>query len=81
MRLPDARMRPLEATYLPWLDLRAYGVDDLAGPALARGLRLAPGQSFQPGLPGHARLNTATSPERLTAIIERLASAVTADTA
>jgi cystathionine beta-lyase len=75
-RLPDARMRPLEATYLPWLDLRAYGVDDLEAPALAHGLKLAPGQSFQPGLPGHARLNLATSPARLTAMVERLASAV-----
>ncbi len=32
--LPEARMRPLEATYLVWLDLRAYGHDDAAdGPA------------------------------------------------
>jgi cystathionine beta-lyase len=69
-------MRPLEATYLPWLDLRAYGVDDLEAPALAHGLKLAPGQNFQPGLPGHARLNLATSPARLTAMVERLASAV-----
>jgi cystathionine beta-lyase len=79
-RLPQARMRPLEATYLPWIDLRAYGVDDLAGPALAQGLRLAPGQSFQPGLPGHARLNLATSPERLTTIVDRLAASIQAPT-
>ena len=72
----QARMRPMEATYLPWLDLRAAGVDDLAGPALAHGLRLAPGQNFQPGLPGHARLNMATSADRLGAIVDRLASAV-----
>jgi cystathionine beta-lyase len=76
--LPDARMRPLEATYLPWLDLRAYGIDDLTAPALAAGLRLAPGQNFQPGLPGHTRLNIATSAERLTAIVDRLAAAVDA---
>jgi cystathionine beta-lyase len=78
-RLPLARMRPLEATYLPWLDLRAYGVDDLEQPALAHGLKLAAGQNFQPGLPGHARLNLATSPARLTAMVGRLASAVGAD--
>jgi cystathionine beta-lyase len=77
-RLPEARMRPMEATYLPWLDLRAYGIDDLSGPALAHGLRLAPGQNFQPGLGGHARLNIATSAERLTAIVDRLASALNA---
>jgi cystathionine beta-lyase len=75
-RLPDARMRPLEATYLPWLDLRAYGIEELREPALAAGLRLAPGQDFQPGLPGHARLNVATSAERLTAIVDRLAAAI-----
>ncbi len=74
--LPLARMRPLEATYLPWLDLRAYGIDDLTGPALAHGLKVVPGQDFQPGLPGHVRLNTATSAERLTAMVERLAAAV-----
>jgi cysteine-S-conjugate beta-lyase len=74
--LPLARMRPVEATYLPWLDLRAYGIDDLATPALAQGLRLAAGQSYQPGLPGHVRLNTATSAERLTTMVERLAAAV-----
>jgi cysteine-S-conjugate beta-lyase len=74
--LPLARMRPLEATYLPWLDLRAYGIDDLFEPALAQGLKVAAGQNYQPGLPGHVRLNTATSAERLTAMVERLAAAV-----
>lgn len=74
--LPLARMRPLEATYLPWLDLRAYGVDDLFEPALAQGLKVAAGQNYQPGLSGHVRLNTATSAERLTAMVERLAAAV-----
>ena len=54
-------MRPLEATYLAWLDLRAYGVDDPAAPALAHGVRWRPGGDYQPGLPGHVRLNIATS--------------------
>jgi cystathionine beta-lyase len=78
--LPLARMRPLEATYLPWLDLRAYGIDDVVEPALAHGLKPAAGQSYQPGLPGHVRLNTATSAVRLTAMVERLAAAVAAPT-
>ncbi len=52
--LPKARMRPLEATYLAWLDLRAYGVDDPAGDALAHGVKVAPGGDYQPG-PGRAR--------------------------
>jgi cystathionine beta-lyase len=70
--LPEARMRPLEATYLPWLDLRAYDVEDPATAALAQGVRLAPGGDYQPGLPGHVRMNIATSPDRLEEIIHRL---------
>jgi cystathionine beta-lyase len=49
-RLPLARMRPLEATYLPWLDLRAYGVPDPAAAAVRHGLQPATGSNFQPGL-------------------------------
>ena len=74
--LPEVRMRPLEATYLAWLDVRAYGHDDPAAVALERGrVRLGPGHDFAPGLTGHARLNLATSPERLTEIVRRLATA------
>jgi cystathionine beta-lyase len=76
--LPDARMRPLEGTYLAWIDLRAYDHDDPAAVALERGrVQVSPGQEFQPGLPGHIRLNIATSPERLTEIVRRLANALT----
>lgn len=75
--LPEARMRPLEATYLAWLDLRAYGVADPAAAALAHGVRLGPGADYQPGLDGHVRVNLATSPERLEAIVHRLATALT----
>jgi cystathionine beta-lyase len=35
------------------------------------------GHEFAPGLAGHVRLNVATSPERLTEIVRRLASAWT----
>ena len=77
--LPEARMRPLEATYLAWLDLRAYGHDDPAAVAAAAptgGVRLAPGHDYHPGLPGHVRLNLATSPARLTEIVRRLGAAL-----
>ena len=75
--LPEARMRPLEATYLAWLDLRAYGHDDPAAVALERGrVWVSEGDDYQPGLPGHIRLNIATSPERLAEIVTRLASAL-----
>ena len=76
--LPGARMRPLEATYLAWLDLRAYGAEDPAAVALEHGVRLAPGHDYHPDLPGHVRLNLATSAERLTRIVERTGRALTA---
>ena len=76
--LPDARMRPLEATYLAWLDLRAYGHDEPADVMLRKGrVCLQTGSHFHPGLHGHVRLNIATSPERLTEIVRRMATALT----
>ena len=76
--LPDARMRPLEATYLAWLDLRAYGHERPAGVIRRQGaVRVASGHHYHPGLPGHVRLNIATSPDRLTEIVRRMAGALT----
>lgn len=75
-RLPEARMRPLQATYLPWLDLRGYGYADPAARGLRHGVRVAPGTDYQPGLAGHARLNIATDADRLERIVTRLAEAV-----
>jgi cystathionine beta-lyase len=74
--LPEARMRPLEATYMVWLDLRAYGHDDPADVILGAGVRVSPGQGYWPGLTGHVRLNIATSPDRLTEIVRRMATAL-----
>lgn len=74
--LPAVRMRPLEGTYLAWLDARATAYDDPTAVALERGrVLLSPGHLYAPGLPGHARLNIATSPDRLTEIVRRLATA------
>ena len=74
--LPEVRMRPLEATYLAWLDASAYGHDDAAAVALERGrVMVSPGASYAPGTTGQVRLNIATSPDRLTEIVERLAKA------
>jgi cystathionine beta-lyase len=75
--LPEARMRQLEATYLAWLDLRAYGHDDPAAVILRGGVQVSPGESSWPGLPRHVRLNIATSPDRLTEIVGRMAAALT----
>jgi cystathionine beta-lyase len=76
--LPEARMRPLEATYMAWLDLRAYGHDDPADVILRGGVRVSPGESYWPGLAGHVRLNIATSPDRLTQIVRRMKAALAA---
>lgn len=74
--LPDVRMRPLEATYLAWLDASAYGHDAAAAVALERGrVQVSPGESYAPGTTGQVRLNIATSPGRLTEIVQRLAKA------
>jgi cystathionine beta-lyase len=76
--LPEVRMRPLEATYLAWLDASAYGHADAAAVALERGrVLVSSGASYAPGSTGHVRLNIATSPERLTEIVRRLAKAWT----
>lgn len=74
--LPQARMRPLEATYLAWLDLRAYDVVDPAAAGLAHGVMVAPGHDYHPGLEGHVRLNIATSAARLEQVVIRLAAAL-----
>ena len=77
-------MRPLEATYLAWLDLRAYApadVDDWdpAAVLLEKGrVKVAPGHDYHPGTGGHVRLNIATSRERLTEIVRRTAAALDA---
>lgn len=74
--LPSVRMRPLEATYLAWLDVRAYGHDDPADLALRRGrVKVGAGHEYAPGQSGHIRLNVATSPDRLAEIVRRLATA------
>ena len=66
-------MRPLEATYLAWLDVRAYGYDDPAKVALAAGrVMVNDGRTFGSGGEGHVRVNLATSPERVERIIDRL---------
>ena len=75
--LPLARMRPLEATYLAWPDLRAYGHEAPAARCLEHGrVWVAEGSGYHPGLGGHVRLNIATSPERLTEIVRRMARAL-----
>jgi cysteine-S-conjugate beta-lyase len=78
-RLPGARQRRLEATYLAWLDVREYGHDDPAAVALQRGRVLVnDGRAFGPGGEGHVRVNLATSPERLERVVDALARGLSA---
>jgi cystathionine beta-lyase len=74
-RLPRARMRPLEATYLAFLDARAYGLASPGEAALERGRVWVDHRPWGPGGEGHVRVNLATSPERIEQIVERLAAA------
>jgi cystathionine beta-lyase len=74
-RLPRARMRRLEATYLAFLDARAYGLASPGETALDRGRVWVDHRPWGPGGEGHVRVNLATSPERVEEIVDRLATA------
>jgi len=78
-RLPQARMTPMEATYLAWIDLRAYGVpaERLPGLILEKGrLALNAGQSFGAGGAGFMRMNVATQRANIPEGVKRLAAAL-----
>ncbi len=70
---PEVGYRVPDATYLAWLDLRAYGLgDDPAAALVGAGVGLSSGPEFGTGGAGHARLNFATSPAVLDLVIDRL---------
>ena len=73
--LPLAGFVPPQASYLAWVDFRAYGLgDDPAAAFLERGrVALSSGPTYGAGGEGYARLNFATSPAILTEIVRRLA--------
>ncbi|MGL5929374.1 MAG: MalY/PatB family protein [Dermatophilaceae bacterium] len=76
--LPEVGYRPMEATYLAWLDFRAYGLGDDPAEVLRRRGRVAlsSGPSFgRTAGRGFARLNIATSPEVLEDAVRRIAAA------
>jgi cystathionine beta-lyase len=74
--VPDAGLRPMEATYLAWVDARSYRLENPADAALERGRVLVnDGRRFGPGGQGHVRVNLATSPQRIEQIVQRLALA------
>jgi cystathionine beta-lyase len=76
--LPGLDMRPVEATYLAWIDAREFAADKgIANPALyfeQHGLGLSDGADF--GAPGFVRLNFGTRRALLDEALQRLAGAV-----
>ena len=73
--LPQVQYIPPEATYLAWLDVRGAGLEDPSAAAHAGGVELSIGRDFGADYAGFARLNFATSAERLERVIGRLALA------
>jgi cysteine-S-conjugate beta-lyase len=72
--LPGVVYHEPEATYLAWLDCRPLGVgDDPAATFRERGVELAAGPRFGAIGSGFARLNFATSPAVLEAIVTAMA--------
>lgn len=75
-RLPAVTWTPMEATYLAWVDARGTGLADPCGDALAKGrVMVTPGRLFGLDQAGFARVNLATSAERLERIVDGLAQA------
>lgn len=78
--VPGVGYQPPQATYLAWLDLRAFDLGDDPSERLLRDGRIAlsPGPDFGPGGAGHVRLNFATTPEVLADAVGRIASVLAA---
>ncbi|WP_010206178.1 MalY/PatB family protein [Salinibacterium sp. PAMC 21357] len=77
--LPEARMAPMQGTYLAWVDLRAYSDEPELAEMLAEkaGIRVNGGVGYGAVGAGHIRMNLATSRPILKRIIAQLASAMT----
>jgi len=74
--LDGAVLQPIQATYLAWIDCRPLGLgDDPARTFRARGVEVSPGTQFSPlgHGDGFVRLNLATSPEILAALVTAMA--------
>ena len=76
--LPRAVMTPMTATYLAWLDLRAYGLDDktLMDRTAKAGVLFTGGDFFGEGGSGFLRVNIGCPRHHITEAIHRLARAL-----
>jgi cystathionine beta-lyase len=76
-KLPGAEMTRPEATYLSWLDFRAYGIDDPFQFFYDHArIALASGASFGAPGKGYARLNFGTTKTILKRALQQMADAV-----
>ena len=78
-KLPKAVMSPLEATYLAWVDLRAYGFTCAALLERCReaGVEFTPGTFFgEDAGQGFMRVNLACQHERVKQTVDQLARAI-----
>lgn len=78
-RLPKAIVSPLEATYLAWVDLRAYGMttEELMDRCRREGVEFTPGTFFgEKAGEGFLRVNLACQHSRIKLAVEQLAKAI-----
>lgn len=76
-RLPELVPAEGDATYLTWLDCTATGLADPAAFFLDEaGVALGDGAGFGAAGRGHVRLNHATTPAVLEAVVDRMAAAL-----
>ncbi|MBN1777672.1 MAG: PatB family C-S lyase [Clostridiales bacterium] len=78
-RLPDAMLSPVEATYMGWIDLRAYGLTgrELREATYAEGVALSDGAAFDKELgDGFLRINFACPHSQTVKAMELLERAV-----
>ena len=76
--LPKARLTPIEATYLAWLDLRAYGktCDEMAAAFRRHGVALTGGTFFGDDGEGFMRVNFGCPTRMLEEGIKRMQDAL-----
>ena len=76
--LPRAVMTPMTATYLAWLDLRAYGLDDktLMDRTATAGVLFTGGDFFGEGGSGFLRINIGCPRRHITEAVLRLKKAL-----
>lgn len=78
VHLPKARLAPMEATYLAWLDLRAYGYTcrELQKKCYERGVAFTGGTFFGPEGEGFLRVNFGCPRNQLLSGMEQLCAAL-----